>query len=121
MGRFFNTAGPCREDDHYMLPAEARVSELRRLIDERSYLAVHAPRQVGKTTSLRALAEHLTAEGTYAALHTTCEVGQRLDPDLDGSIQSILEVLCSRAETFLDPELRPPTLRLRPKADCTTS
>ena len=28
--RFFNTTGPCRPDDHYMLPPQRRLPELRR-------------------------------------------------------------------------------------------
>ena len=106
--RFFNTAGPCRPELHYMLPAERRVAGLRRLIEEQSYFVVHAPRQVGKTTSLRALAEALTAEGHYAALHTSCEMGQKTLPDLDGSIQAILDGLTTFARRALDAELRPP-------------
>ena len=80
MARFFSTSGPCRPEKHYMLPAEPRVKALRRLIDEELYFVVHAPRQVGKSTSLRALAESLTAEGEYTALHTSCEAGQLIHP-----------------------------------------
>ena len=43
MARFFNTAGPCRPEDHYTLPAERRVKGLRRLIDQKLYFVVHAP------------------------------------------------------------------------------
>ena len=108
MARIFNTAGPCRPEKHYMLPASKRVESLRRLIDDEAYFVVHAPRQVGKTTSLRALAEELTAEGTYAALHTSCETGQKMVLDLEGSIQGILESLAIHAERSLPAELRPP-------------
>ena len=108
MARFFNTSGPCRPEDHYMLPPERRLGGVRRLIDQKLYFVVHAPRQVGKTTSLRALAESLTAEGRYAALITSCEVGQKLTPDLEGSISGILAHLHRRAERSLPRELRPP-------------
>ena len=91
-----------------MLPAEPRVAGLRRLIDEKLCFVVHAPRQVGKSTSVRALAESLTAEGTYAALHTSCEAGQLVNPDLDASMGAILDILIQRADYFLPPELRPP-------------
>jgi hypothetical protein len=50
MPRWFNTAGPCKPDDHYMLPVAARLPQVRPLIDQKSYFVVHAPRQVGKTT-----------------------------------------------------------------------
>ncbi len=108
MARFFNTSGVCRPDDHYMLPAEPRVAGLRQLIDEKLYFVVHAPRQVGKSTSLRALAESLTAEGRYTALHTSCEAGQLIHPDLETSIDGILDILRQRADFFLPSELRPP-------------
>ncbi|HEV7517822.1 MAG TPA: hypothetical protein VGR07_16100 [Thermoanaerobaculia bacterium] len=40
MARFFNTAGPCDPHDHYMLPPERRLPELRRLIDQKLYFVV---------------------------------------------------------------------------------
>ena len=56
MPRHFNTAGPCHPDKHYMMPSEARLHDFRPLIEQESYFVLHAPRQTGKTTSLRALA-----------------------------------------------------------------
>ncbi|MCP4654150.1 MAG: ATP-binding protein, partial [bacterium] len=110
MARFFNTSGPCWPRKHYMLPPERRITDLRSLIDEELYFVVHAPRQVGKTTSLRTLAESLTAEGQYAALLTSCEVGQKMQPDLEGSIGAILSILRVKAELSLPEELRPPAV-----------
>ena len=108
MGRIFNTSGPCRPADHYMLPAEPRVAGIRRLIDEKLYFVVHAPRQAGKTTSLRALATRLTEDGVYAALHTSCETGQLVHPDLEASMDGILSALHLNAVQDLPAELRPP-------------
>jgi hypothetical protein len=42
--RFFNTAGPCAPGMHYMLPTAERLPAVRRLIDQRGYFIVHAPR-----------------------------------------------------------------------------
>ena len=72
----FNTAGPCDPERHYMLPPEARLGPVARLIDEAGYFVVHAPRQCGKTTSFQALAARLTREGTYTALWMSCEMAQ---------------------------------------------
>ncbi|MGH9838686.1 MAG: TolB family protein [Blastocatellia bacterium] len=66
--KFFNTAGPCNPEDHYMLPAAARLPEMRELIDQKAYFVVHAPRQIGKTTMMMKLARELTAEGRYLAV-----------------------------------------------------
>ncbi len=109
MERFFNTEGPCKAEDHYMLPAESRIGgDVERLIDRKRYFVIHAPRQVGKTTAFRALAQRLTAEGRYNALLTTCEVGQSIREDLDGSIDAVLAAIRLRAERDLPEEFRPP-------------
>ena len=52
MSRWFNIAGPCRDDKHYMLPATSRLPDLSMLIEQESYFVVHAPRQTGKTTAM---------------------------------------------------------------------
>ena len=52
--RFFNTAGPVRAEDHYVIPPLKRgnVKELLRLIEDKQYFVLHAPRQTGKTSAL---------------------------------------------------------------------
>ena len=55
------------------------------------YFVVHAPRQTGKTTTLRALAAELTAKGTYAALHFSCEVGEAAGDDYGAAQRGILQ------------------------------
>jgi hypothetical protein len=72
------------------------------------YFVVHAPRQTGKTTTLRALADELTAGGGYAALHFSCEVGEAAGDDYGAAQRGVLQRILSRAETALPPELRPP-------------
>ena len=61
MQKWFNTAGPCQADIHYMLPATERLPEIKKLIDQRNYFVIHAPRQTGKTTAMLTLAQELTA------------------------------------------------------------
>lgn len=106
--RYFNTAGPCLPDVHYMLPPEPRLPEARGLIARSQYFVVHAPRQTGKTTTLRALAAALTAEGRYAALHFSCEVGRATGDDYEAALRGILSEIRSGAEYALEPDLRPP-------------
>ena len=53
--RYFNVAGVCLPELHYMLPPEPRLLGVRELLTQRAWFVVHAPRQTGKTTSLRAL------------------------------------------------------------------
>lgn len=112
--RFFNTAGPCRPDTDYMLPAAARLPGVRALIDQQKYFVLHAPRQVGKTTAVMELARQLTAEGRYAALMVTMEVGAAFNDDPGAAELAILGTWRNDADVWLPPELRPPAW---PKAD----
>jgi predicted AAA+ superfamily ATPase len=75
MPRWFNTAGSCKADIHYMLPPTVRFPNLERLIAQESYFVIHAPRQTGKTTAMLALAKQLTESGNYAAVMVSAEVG----------------------------------------------
>ncbi len=107
MPKHFNTAGPCRIDDHYMLPPEARITEIPPLIEEKAYFVVHAPRQTGKTTSLLNLAGNLTAEGRYAAVLTSCKVGETAKADVARGVQAVLYNLDEVARKQLPEALRP--------------
>lgn len=81
MARHFNTTGPCRADLHYMQPPEARLPALLPLVEQQLYFVVHAPRQTGKTTAMRAFAERLRHLG-YAAMWATFEESQGF-PDVE--------------------------------------
>lgn len=81
MPRWFNTAGPCKLDIHYMLPAAARVPQARPMIERQAYFVIHAPRQTGKTTTMMALARELTASGQYVAVLLSVEVGAAFNTD----------------------------------------
>ncbi|WP_437631484.1 ATP-binding protein [Sorangium sp. So ce854] len=108
MPRWFNTAGPCVPADHYMLPATARLPELRPLIEQKKYFVVHAPRQVGKTTALLTLAWELTAEGRYTALLVSMESGSPFSDDVGAAEDAILDGWRAAAERWLPSDLAPP-------------
>jgi hypothetical protein len=112
MARRFNTAGPCNPALHYMIPAERRLPEAPGLVEQGGYFVVHAPRQTGKTTALRALAEQLTASGRYAALHFSCEEGEAAGDDFGSAQRAVLREMARRAELEFPAELRPPPLML---------
>lgn len=75
--RYFNTAGPCLPDRHYLVPPEPRLPDARGLIDRGHYFVVHAPRQTGKTTTLRQLDGYLNQLGLD---HGTLVIFDRRDP-----------------------------------------
>lgn len=104
----FNTAGPCVPGKHYMLPAAARVSQVRGLVDGEHYFVVRAPRQSGKTTSFLELGRELTAEGRFCAVLLSLEVGAWATDDPGKAELPILTEWRAAAEWQLPPELLPP-------------
>ncbi len=106
--RYFNTAGICEPDRHYMLPATARIPEARTLIAQGGYFVLHAPRQTGKTTTLRALAAELAGEKEYAALYFSCKVAEPLGDEPGPCQEAILDEIRGQAARNLPQALRPP-------------
>jgi hypothetical protein len=104
--RFFNTAGPCREKNHYYLPPLARfnLEEILSLIDQEKYFLLHAPRQTGKTTCLLALMDYLNNIGKYECLYINVESGQGAREDVKRGIRAILNELASRANLYLSDD-----------------
>ncbi|MBP5542707.1 MAG: ATP-binding protein [Kiritimatiellae bacterium] len=76
MARWFNIAGPCLADKHYMLPAAERLPDVMSLIRKEQYFLVHSPRQCGKTTAFRALMREINAKGEMAAMYCSVEAVQ---------------------------------------------
>ena len=107
MARRFNTAGPCNPRDHYMVPVERRLPEMRKLVETGAYFVLHAPRQTGKTTLLRALATELTEGGRYAALHFSGEMGEPFGDDI-GTTERVVWASLESSARDLPEELRPP-------------
>jgi hypothetical protein len=108
MPRWFNTAGPCKADIHYMLPPTVRLPNLKRLIAQESYFVIHAPRQTGKTTAMQALAKQLTESGSYTAVMVSAEVGAPFSHDPGKAELAILGAWRDRMAVYLPPELQPP-------------
>ncbi len=108
--RFFNTTGPCNPTDHYMLPATARldVLDIARLLRQKAYFVLHAPRQTGKTTAMLELARELTASGEYTSVLVSMEVGAGFPGDLDGAERAILAAWRQRIRFQLPTDLYPP-------------
>lgn len=93
--RFFNTAGPVNCADHYCLPPLDRVNlnEILTLIAQKKYFVLHAPRQVGKTSLLLALRDHLNTTGRYRCLYINVESAQAAREDVRAAMRVILAEL----------------------------
>jgi type II secretory pathway predicted ATPase ExeA len=107
--RWFNTAGPCQSDIHYLLPSKQRLPEIEGLIAQRGYFVIHAPRQTGKTTAMLNLAQELTQKGRYTAVMLSVEVGAAFPNDVGMAERAILSAWRGAAQFRLPDELQPPT------------
>ena len=101
--REFSTAGPIIPEDHYHIAPLARLDrdELLRLIERKKYFALHAPRQSGKTTILRALRDELNGSGQYRCVYVNVETGQSAREDIGAAMQAILGALSRQERTGL--------------------
>ncbi len=103
--RSFNTAGPVVARKHYCIPPLERMDldYVLNLIRDEKYFILHAPRQTGKTSALKALQDHLNsgAEGDYRCLYVNVEAGQAWRENIPGAMEAILQVLAGSAQTVL--------------------
>ena len=93
----FNTTGPCFPDEHYMMPALDRLPGVRELVAGGGYFVVHAPRQTGKTTALKALVREINAKGDMAAIYCTLESIQRLVGSYETAMREIRHLVLKSA------------------------
>ena len=106
MEKYFNIAGPCFPNRHYMLPALDRMPEVRRLVEQEMYFVIHAPRQTGKTTAVKALAREINAKGEKVALYCTLETLQNAT-DVDWAMKQIRGLLLRCATVIPEPPEKP--------------
>ena len=98
MRKFFNIAGPCVPGKHYMIdPMRGIGDELMDLINEERYFLIHAARQSGKTTLLKALVRQLNAEKKYYALYCSLEAIEEIS-DPEKGIPAIVKTIKAALE-----------------------
>ena len=104
----FNTEGPVRPDEHYLIPPLERIDldEVLGLVRSGKYFALHAPRQTGKTSALLALRDLLNSgeAGDYRCVYANFEVGQAAREDTARALRALLGQLATRAEMTLADE-----------------
>ncbi len=101
--RFFNTTGPVVAADHYCIPPLERVDldDILRLIRQKRYFILHAPRQTGKTSMLLALANRLNAGSDYRCVYVNIEAAQTAREDVGRAMRAIISALGTRAQIAL--------------------
>ena len=89
----------------YCIPPLDRLDldDLLRLVRDKRYFVLHAPRQTGKTSALLALRDRLNADG-YRCVYVNVEVAQTAREDVGQAIRTVLGRLASRARRTLGDE-----------------
>ncbi len=105
MEKFFNTAGACVPEKHYMIALD--FSKFTKLIKTERYFLLHAPRQTGKTTLMLQLMEHLNQEGEYITLYVNVEAAQPLRNDIEAVNELIISEFEANAGAYLRKEWQP--------------
>ncbi len=89
----FCIAGPIDPKFHYFISQRLDWKELHRLIQNREYFVLHAPRQSGKTTAILEFCRELNKEGFYNALYINVESAQAVREDVKEGLRAILNDL----------------------------
>ncbi len=87
--KYFNTAGPCNEKKHYIVPILERNKDIIRLINQEQYFVIHAARQTGKTTLISKYVDYINKNKNYYALYCSLETVQVYTEAKEGIIQII--------------------------------
>ena len=103
--RKFKISGPVIAAEHYCIPPLDRIDleYVLELIHDKEYFMLHAPRQTGKTSVLKALQDHLNsgAAGDYRCMHANIEAAEAWRENIPQAMETILQVLAGNAQTVL--------------------
>ena len=100
--KFFNTAGPGKNDINYMVDPLRRINYdgLISLVEKQRYFVLHAPRQTGKTTSLLAMTKKINEEEKFHCVYINVESAQTARNDTSGAMRTIVGILARQTERF---------------------
>src|SRR5579864_7950177 len=99
--RFFNTAGPINPKEHYYVPHRLNETLVMQLIEQKKYFILHAPRQSGKTTSIRIFIDELH-KTSYKALYINVEPAQIARSNVEKGMEIILGQIQGQARIQYD-------------------
>ena len=103
MERFFNTAGPMRQDLNYYISSFERFDydEVESLILQERYFVLHAPRQTGKTSALFEMMNKINSEGIYDCVYTNVEPAQASRSDVTSGIRTVCGSIAGAVAHYL--------------------
>ena len=108
MKRFFNITGFCNPERHYIIdPLRGLNVQIVKLIKDKYYFTMHAPRQSGKTTMLHSLMHKINGEGENICLVFSLETAGYRSITVNDANVAIVEAIRTSAERFLPHEYQP--------------
>lgn len=102
--KIFCIAGPINPDFHHFISHRLDWNDLHRMIQNREYFVLHAPRQSGKTTAILEFCRQLNTDGFYNALYFNVEAAQAMRENVERGLLSILIFLQQAIENQLPAE-----------------
>ncbi len=102
--REFNTSGPNNAKEHYTIERFDLIKQGIKLVDKSKYFTIWAPRQTGKSTYFRQLAEALTEQG-YKVAHINFENYK------SANLESFLDRLVWKLKEFWQQDFKNLTLQ----------
>jgi Holliday junction resolvase len=104
--KFFNTAGPVNQEEHYKLDPLKRfdIEDIQHLIAQKKYFILHAPRQTGKTSSMLALTDYLNNGDDYKAIYCNIEGAQAARNNIKSGIETIIGQIAYSMEQNLNDD-----------------
>ncbi len=102
--RYFNTSGPNIPKEHYTIQRTNLIEKGINLVEKSRYFTIWAPRQTGKSTYFRQLAETLTEQG-YKVAHINFENYK------NANLESFLDRLVWKLEEFWQQNFKNLTLQ----------
>ena len=95
-------------ENNYMLdPLRGLNDTNMELIQNEYYFTIHAPRQTGKTSLLRALMERINAEGSRISLYFSVETAGYRSITVSDANKTINRAIIQSAKSFLPIEYQP--------------
>jgi len=93
----FNVTGVCIPELHYMADTSAKLKEVIKLVEEKSYFIINRPRQYGKTTLLHLLRLELEKNQEYIIINLSFEgIGDTIFENEENFSKSFLEMLSEK-------------------------
>ena len=91
-------------EDHYYIDSLRRIDwdDIQKLVRDKRYFVMHAPRQTGKTSALLAMMKVLNEEGNYACAYANIEIAQAAR----GNVSEGLPAVCSAVSSALESCLK---------------